>query len=422
MIVFGTANKIAARPASKSISMDVLQYDIATGGTAVAASTADVLYNELSSASVKQAWQLVLNGAALEDDLSVLVDETKLSFDKTTMIATSIAGGEANIKASVTGKGKLNYPVTASITGTVAVEHTGYAASSLGEHITAQMTGLINGASYSHAIAEYIDIAASTFDINNPNIVTNENSFVAAALDFSGTSVLLEGKTDDRYPLSLVSPKHALVAAHVAPSDGAKVVFKLPNGTYATRTVVGVTALSDIMTAPNHTVPDLKVVLLDADVTGASIYKTFSPTDIDTYLPSTNGIKISNITRRFYLPVLRKALHFADGTWGSAHQINTLQSRSAGVLYNARNLNEVPAEQPWYGWGYPSAIGGDSGSPEFCVINGEPVLLSVQHTTVGAEDVSYFTASINTIMNDLSGVAQGTYALTHPDLILFNTY
>ena len=74
------------------------------------------------------------------------------------------------------------------------------------------------------------------------------------------------------------------------------------------------------------------------------------------------------------------------------------------------------------------ATGGDSGSPVFCGINGELVILS--HVTfygvIGTDDLALLAPQINTAMNDLatyySDPAAGTYAVQTVDLSGFTAY
>jgi hypothetical protein len=72
---------------------------------------------------------------------------------------------------------------------------------------------------------------------------------------------------------------------------------------------------------------------------------------------------------------------------------------------------------PWHN----QIRGGDSGSPQFFLVNGDPILMASHATVADAANISTHTAQINTAMNSLAGTVD-TYALSHPTLSAFNTY
>lgn len=115
--------------------------------------------------------------------------------------------------------------------------------------------------------------------------VTDNPDRVFSDFDTSGISIASGVDPEGRYPVMLVTPRHAVCNAHIGPGNGTKYVFRRPNGTYQKVTVIST------MDSPN--MDDLRVMMFDEDVTGCAIYKTL-PSDWNSYI---QGCEIETYTR-----------------------------------------------------------------------------------------------------------------------------
>lgn len=300
-----------------------------------------------------------------------------------------------------------------------------FVAGSLSAHVKSQIEGLIAGHTPGRDVQEYM--LSTNADIDTPSVTISDHPFIGQ-FDFSGVSVMGQpaaGVQEDEYPAMLVTPRHALIAKHVSTGlEGKKFAFRRLDGTYQTVTVSGRYVVSD-----NN---DLAVIMFDVDVTGCTIYQTMPYRWEVNYSPSLTYSADSERTRNTAIPYIRKAQHLSSAEkWVSAVVINHLYRAGDYPLFISSNsftsIRNTPTNPPQTGeipraWGVDEAIGGDSAGPSFLVINGELILISSQFTETYTPNISEYTDEINTAINDLAGVAQGTYALTHPDLSSFTDY
>lgn len=168
---------------------------------------------------------------------------------------------------------------------------------------------------------------------------------------------------------TLITPRHVLLAAHLAIKVGDSIRFVTKDNQTVTRKVI----LDSYTTDWSLTWPDVLVLLLDKDVP-ASI----TPCQ---FLPSNYALYLANDGRG--LPV-----------------IYTDQEEKAIVsdLWQITSTN-VKADLPGFNLSIPKAsnrsalyepiIGGDSGNPAFLVLNGQLVLLGVFTYSGGGSSLSY---------------------------------
>jgi hypothetical protein len=345
---------------------------------------------------------------------------------------TLVSGGAVDLYVGASGLGEKRVTRTmAPVGGAISLDVAEFAPGSLAAHIQAQTDALIAGLSTGDTAQNIW--TSNNYNLDTPAAVRNPNMF-AAGLDLSGVCAIREGGSD-AFPLQLVSNRHGLIAAHASGwvVAGARVVFLRSDLTFQTATVVRETQVSR-----NGNTADLSVVYLDSEITGCKVYKTLPVGAMETYLRSTvdrTPAEALGATVYGAVPMLRKAAHNLVG--GGAHYMQINHLRRAGIstgtyegdqngigyLTNSNDESQTPytVMATTKDWGI-DVISGDSAGPSWFVINEELILLSSQYSTSNTADISYWTPEINTIMNTLAGVAQGTYALEHPDLSEFAQY
>ena len=190
--------------------------------------------------------------------------------------------------------------------------------------------------------------------------------FWTKSLDFSGVA------WDSSRTLTLISPRHALMAKHYQRKPGTLVIFHDAKGHEVPRAMIGIANIA-------HT--DLAVVLLqDAVPDGVKFYKVLPP---DESYPERLPGAYTLVTDR------ERKVH--------VHQIRILGG-PAIAFTKADGLDKAY---------YEKLITGDSGNPSFAIVRGELVLIET-HTTGGPGAGPFVSApenfaAINAAMQALSG-------------------
>lgn len=320
------------------------------------------------------------------------------------------ANGSRRIETSVSAQGI-----------TLTSEFTSFQAGSLAEHCYSQMTALVSGLSPEAATQTFW--SSNNGNVASPNATMNAGLF--APFDFSGVSCCSTGRSDESRPATLISPRHALQAAHWTSAVGDYLAFKLPGGTYQIVQVSAIEVISSFAAGG-----DLALLYLSADVTGAAYYSVMPEGWDMQYAPclwfwnedTHEDFQVYGVPQ-IRLPIIRKAMHNNDGAWASWLQIDEILQHTAGGV-PALDYNSIFGTELllFPGWGASDTIPGDSTSPSWLIINGEPVLVSCQSSTSQTGNISEFVDVINAAMNSMAGTPQGTYVLQHPDLTSFTVY
>jgi hypothetical protein len=195
--------------------------------------------------------------------------------------------------------------------------------------------------------------------------------------------------------VTLISPRHVIMAAHYEAAVGATVRFVTMDGTVVNRTMTARMRHPDYV--PHY--PDLTIGLLDSDVPAGITFAKILPDDWANYLPSlaSGAARIPTIG----LDQEEKA---------------TVQDTS--VMGNGAGFRQ-PLEIPRMAL-YESKITGDSGNPAFMVIDGQLVLLTVwtYGGAGGGTGVTAHRTALDSVMSSLGG----GYNLTPINLETFNSY
>jgi hypothetical protein len=217
-----------------------------------------------------------------------------------------------------------------------------------------------------------INSPVSTF-IRNPNVWTKDID-VTCISPWNTSTGWPGGKTGAG---TLITPRHYILAAHFQIAAGNKIVFvDNDNNAYYRTILAGRTAAGY---QPYYT--DYAVYVLDSDLPPSVKFAYFLPTNFLRYLP-TNIKDIPSLC----LNQQKQALIY-DGFTISTNDT------SFSVPTNPQRLRF-----------FANLITGDSGSPGFLIINKQLVLLTVWSFSGVGISLSYQTASINQIIQDLDNI------------------
>lgn len=375
----------------------------------------DMLYSSFAGSTVVGEYVLsnpdglnVSIGYKSTNEAVASVNDNRISY---------VADGMCNVIAYAHGYTARRIPIQMSqTTGVTTYDVKQYAEGSLLRHIYDVFASIVAGRDFSTSLSQWV--ISTSGDITNPTVTFNTDNIIAPHFDLSGVSVMSSVyPTEPTFPVALVTPRHALVAQHVAPTIGQQLVFRKLDGTYHVATVLARTQVSK----PGVNIsPDLCVVYLDADVIGCANYKTMPLTWLAQYAPSVSN----GLTPRPGLPIMRVAMHDANKAWGSNLQITWISTidETNGMLNNFQVNPEYTTNIPFVSWSTKLAIGGDSGGPSFTLVGGETVLMCLQQNKLGSANISSFVDTINEIMNAQAGTPAGTYELQHPELSGFTSY
>lgn len=221
-----------------------------------------------------------------------------------------------------------------------------------------EVIGIITGTETSNAIySSYSSTANSTWASNN---WTGEVDFSGIAFDANRTC-------------TLISPRHVLMATHYQRSVGSTIVFHNSNGDVHTA------KLTAKQSVPDGLNPDITVGLLDVDVP-VKYYKILNPSN--EWITCLDNVLVvsTHHTRQ-----------------ASIREVSNI----SGLRIGFTSSNAVPTSY------YASVVSGNSGNPNFLIIDGEPILIST-FTYGGGGSGPFFSNpsnfnSINSIMASLGG-------------------
>lgn len=301
---------------------------------------------------------------------------------------------------------------------------------SLRHHVITSLYAAISGKSPS---ADTCDLFSSAnYGVTksatlNPNMIFDSSKF--SFLTFSN------GGANSAY---FIGPRHALYANHTAGNYGT-VTVRRKDGSFQT-----------VNRLAQYAIPrtDFAMGIFDADVIGID-YAKLMPSSFVQKANSPTWDLTGNVPTFLNFPVLM--LHYNPGQASSTpYPISTTHSRHLRVGQLLRN-QQVRDLQNWPNWVYVPgtsdiaesvgwnsdirepeaskwsslAYGGDSSSPVFMWVNGEPVLLSCFYGATSGPFFPTMQPYINTIMNQLAtqaGISSPNYSANWADLSMFPSY
>lgn len=332
----------------------------------------------------------VVRGAAAVDGWSFASsDPAVATVHPATGFVTYVAAGNATITATLRDQVR-SFPLVFAATPGQAVDTflrfaDGSAAKAASDAIDTRIAN-------QHDPAANLRIFSSQ-NHSTPSYVRNANVW-CADLDLTCISPWNSSGGAQR-AVTLISPRHVIMAAHYEAGVGATVRFVKMDGTVVTRTMTA------LLRHPSYVpyFPDISIGLLDSDVPAGISFAKVLPDNWDAYLPClvTGGVMVAAMG----LDQEEKA---------------TLQDLS--ILGNTATFR-TPADTKRAAL-YEDKIVGDSGNPAFLIIGGQLVLLTVWNSS-GAGGGTFITpqrGAINTMMTSLGG----GYSLTDADLGSFTNY
>ncbi len=392
-----------------------------SGGTPTTSTgtNADASYSLDGYTSVINDIQLdVLQPAEFDNPVFTSMDQAVATVDQSGYV-TGVGAGTAKIQIDSGGQLKTYRSLISTSNAYSDYAVTSYTSGWLPEHIETQVFNLLNGETPGDDAGTFW--SSNNGDVTSPSATINANLY-ASSIDFSAMSCMRSGMPDDRFPLALVTNRHALIARHVKPGIGSTIIWKRSDGTYQTAEVEGVYDISDGT--------DLSVIYLDRAVTGITPFDVMPADWETTYAPSHDTASLQanvdpNITGipQGGIPIIRKSMHNLSGSWRSFLTVNLFsKSLPSNKTFNFfPQWNSLYDRQgdfdPWSSRGNS----GDSGGSMFFIINGSPVFIGSVWTKTGAAAPWLYISEINTAMDTLASAAPGTYTLSAPNLSSFTT-
>lgn len=280
-----------------------------------------------------------------------------------------------------------------------------FVAGSFGEHATSAIDSLIDN-------TMSIDVEGEVFttqDHDTSTYVRNPNLW-CAGYDITAVSPW-NSDLGQKKAGTLITPRHVLFTAHYPVAVGTTVRFVEADGTVHDRTVEA-RAFHPSYSPPPYT-NDYCVAVLDSDLPATITPMKILPSDFTNYLPPEN-VRLSEV------PAIAINQH------EQASIQNLYQNHTDYITFNfpdaAVDRPDIQDRAALY-YGYTD---GDSGSPMFFIVNGEPVLATVMTYGFGGggtptyEQQSALDAlivSCDTQAGDMTG-----YTVTEADLSEFNFY
>ncbi len=246
--------------------------------------------------------------------------------------------------------------------------------------------------------------------------VANNADFAFNDIDWSMISMASSGQPDMRFPVMLLSPRHAIYAKHVGSTR--QFLFRRPNGTTQSAWTLSRQEVFD-PAAPGKTL-DIGVCLFDQDITGCAFTKLppenylIVMADIRNQLPARPKARIPVIVRMAndgqagQQPIINN-----DSPKFIPHLVVDLRlGADSGAMVTVdltigKHTGAFAALSPFCRYAY----GGDSSSPAFLLVREDgstqatPVMLFSHYGVQGGGDVGYAAPYIQQTMDALSDAA-----------------
>lgn len=305
----------------------------------------------------------------------------------------------------------------------------GYAAGTLGRYLWDTATSMVAGKTASSlSRALYVNNTTWLYADRNPDLF-------ASGFDLTPISCHTNGGAANNPPGLLITRRHIVSAYHY--QVGSPIAWLGDDDQYHTASVVRTARIGST---------DIRIAYLDKELPeSVSHFKVFPPNWRMNYAPSlVQALNPETVmapdnsgqfrwTDRAVVPVFTKGHNFGNNPlW-----IEALQSGTSGFSVRSFVENvQYPTGQKikaWdhdlYDWGtYPVSgsdvvQGGDSGSPTFVWIYGEPVLIGCRYTAPGGPALDAYHYEINIALNSTKDASDPTvYALDVVDLSPFTYF
>jgi len=298
-----------------------------------------------------------------------------------------------------------------------------YLSETLSKHILDQFLAIANGTTSS---PNHYPIY-STFNFTN-NIFVKNSGFWANSLNFSGVSVNKQG-SGGVTSVTMVTPRHAIGAAHYAPIVGDKMYFCDENNNTIEKTIIAV----------QNTSGDSTIVKFDSDVPSTVKKYKFFPSNWKNYFPqdfypAIHPIYNISYTRSAtYVPFIVMSHYRWDEDWPLQRPNRYAYIYIGNIIWPTYPDGSVAKASLAGGYatnefggvfsdynGEPSGIrGGDSGLPCFYIVNGD-LIFAMKHFYPATG--SFLSDFLTDIQNAINSVGSEGYSLQFVDLSEFTDF
>lgn len=269
----------------------------------------------------------------------------------------------------------------------------------------------------------------STNNFNPFDLVAarNTNNPLYGVVDTSWITAAVQGRPTASFPGMLISPRHVMFSHHVYPGNNRRLAFVSNAGQVFTATTVRSQGFDLI--------GDAIVAYLDQPIPADIPPVRFLPADVSKYTSifrEFQSYRIGDITPEACM-IMRQAMSGLGARFG-VHVFNAGTAKQA-TLYNScifypdytfigtgyssdDNTTTLGAYGNSFsgGW-FRQSVGGDSGSPGFMVVGGNPVLVSSQWSAESGSNYIGKGPIINPVMNAIKDPGDSTvYAVNEVDL------
>ena len=409
-IVFGLGRQIVGMTVDRACSYAIDPLIDAPVSGSTLASLSDLNYNQVAYGAGAQAFRVI---PANSDYVLTNLDVTSATLDETNKVSKVLNSNDVArilIDGGVAGA-KIYEQGLSPGAGFKQVEFIDYKAGSLGAHVVNAILSAISGKSPGSTTQKYW----LTNNANSSAPAASRNPSIFLPVDLSGVSAMHGNGIGA--PATLISPRHYICADHYQP--GNPITFQRPDGSFQTVAKTVGKRINNV---------DFYIGHLSAPVTGCSIFKIL-PDDVYTYVPSLSGpVDAQGYIVMSWLPLLFRNMYSITGK--SEPSLTIFMANSQVITADPSaikvSFSEPNGTSAIYPWQVIQALGGDSGSPAFMYVNGEPVLVSTQTKATHGSGLQPFRSQINTAMNELATSAgdplAGTYALQSADFSMFTPY
>lgn len=406
-IIFDASRVIRGITSSEDFSTSYSAVVVPLGGVPSVGSVKDYEYSRVSASHTRT--DALCSGLPASGTVA-MVDSGAIVVGQTVVPNAGVAGN-LKVLMSVPGIGTrwARVYVANSSAGLGSNKVTGYTSGGLAKHIEDSIYAMLDSTAANNT--NWRRFSSVNFSTSSPSATPNVNLW-CKALDLSWIWFARDGVAQPSSTGAvLIHQQLVLSSWHVGINTGTQITFRLPDGSFQTRTVTGTTGDSGA---------DWRVSKLDSAIAGITPVKTL-PAGWELKLPVFGSAWPAG----YYgpeLPMLMKFSKLADTvSYDDGVRIcavrNSADGSSIGV-YNGDPFSSDYLSARYAAWQW-AISGGDSGSPTFVPINGECCLMSLQFSAGGGPCVPYYKTAIDAAMTSLLGT---TASMGTVDLSGFTTF
>lgn len=362
-IHFDTSTTVTAVDNMPIVAVE--QYVVTSGGSTDQVTVSDVLYDRVTSAIVRT-------------DLEIFADATGYESKDEAIATVSSAGYVQSVSNGIVGiyvRGKSCDKLiqfTANTGGSAPVlTYNSYITGSLGKHIKDAMASLVSAGG---SQARY-----STKDYTTLTFVRNPTCWLAA---YDWTGVTVAQSNSRYYHHTAITPVHVASATHVGLNVGAVLHWLDSDNTIITRSVTGIVSIG----------LDLRIAKLNAPLPSTVIIYKIVPTTFRNYLFTVD-----------HIPIV-----IFDQDEDANQENYTNDHPTAEWMYFEPASDLSTTIRP-----------GDSSSPLFIIISGEPILMGSVSSSIASTRLHAYNAEIEAAIVSLGS---GGYSVQYPDLSSFTDF